>query len=289
MKVFSGKPEKDSGKEGVEEEGVPRVLPESLLDKAGFSGKEQPRGEEKKPVCVDPPPDSNRLPEELAVPGERVNRRVEREDVPPLPRRPGRQGGVSSGAPSFFEDLERRYREEKVSLNAHVVSSSDLVKKMRVFHESRMSGKEFFLHEGDVDAGVYKKLLELKEMEDEWLLRLKEFDAAKALLFEKEVEIEAKIEDFKRLLKGGDLFKLFYKHVSGANAFRLSNGVFLFSLADLRHALLDMPDSVFHFHVSGERNDFASWILHVFGEEELAERVRRALSRDAMLRVLSPF
>ncbi len=194
---------------------------------------------------------------------------------------------VHAPSPSFFEELEKKVLEKKGVSHEHV--SHGLVGLMREFHESRSSGDHFFLHEGDLDDSLYKKMLELKELESEWVVRMREFNAAKELLLEKEREIESKAHALRKLLKHAEKFRLFNKRVSSGNAFKLSSGVVLRSVRDLLHELPSMSDSVFEHHVSGKRNDFADWVLHVFGDRKLAGAVRGASSRDELLRVLKGF
>ena len=47
------------------------------------------------------------------------------------------------------------------------------------------------------------------------------------------------------------------------------------SLDDLSEAINLIDPATFQKHVNAEKNDFASWVQHVFGEEALAEDLRR--------------
>jgi hypothetical protein len=67
--------------------------------------------------------------------------------------------------------------------------------------------------------------------------------------------------------------KRHYKVTEG-EAFGLANGEKLFSLDDLSEAINLIDPETFHHHVNGDKNDFASWVEHVFGETELSERLR---------------
>jgi len=72
--------------------------------------------------------------------------------------------------------------------------------------------------------------------------------------------------------------------------FMAVDGSSIKSLKQLADALLTMSDDVFYYHVTQDRNDFATWVHDVFGEKELAEelgRVRHKLeSQVAVLRHL---
>ena len=46
------------------------------------------------------------------------------------------------------------------------------------------------------------------------------------------------------------------------------------TLDDLSEAINLIDPETFEKHVNGEKNDFASWVEHVFGEAELANQLR---------------
>ncbi len=71
-----------------------------------------------------------------------------------------------------------------------------------------------------------------------------------------------------------------------AHSFILADGQELVTMQDLREALLSMGDATFHHHVTPERNDFSTWILDVFKDRGLAERVRHASNRYVMAQLL---
>lgn len=62
--------------------------------------------------------------------------------------------------------------------------------------------------------------------------------------------------------------------VSEAEAFGLANGEKLYCLDDLSEAINLIDPETFHHHVNDQKNDFAAWVEHVFGETELAQRLR---------------
>jgi hypothetical protein len=69
--------------------------------------------------------------------------------------------------------------------------------------------------------------------------------------------------------------------------FHLHDGRSLGSLEELRAALLVMDDSLFYYHVVPGRNDFANWILGVFGDEVLAARALHATNKYDLARLLA--
>ena len=70
------------------------------------------------------------------------------------------------------------------------------------------------------------------------------------------------------------------------NEFVLHNGRVLKNLHELANALLSMDDGTFAHHLTKEKNDFASWIEHVFKNHLLADQVRGAKDRKEMARII---
>jgi hypothetical protein len=63
----------------------------------------------------------------------------------------------------------------------------------------------------------------------------------------------------------------------------------LTSIAELRSTLPELSDEQFADHVSGQKNDFATWIRDVFHETTLANMMRRCHSRAEMIEILKRF
>lgn len=61
--------------------------------------------------------------------------------------------------------------------------------------------------------------------------------------------------------------------------FRLGNGKIIRSVKELAEALDTMEDYIYHNHVNNERNDFSSWVKHVFNEKMLAKNLKDASSK----------
>ncbi len=188
---------------------------------------------------------------------------------------------------SFFKELQRRFQDEKNELYSSI--STGLLHKMKDYHESIKSGKHFFLGDKDVDDVVYRYLLELRELESEWLIRSKEFESARNLLLEKENEIEKKLARFNNVIRNAEKFRMLSKKTTSDKAFRLENGVMLFSVEDLLYELSRINEDIFRHHVNEERNDFSTWIEHVFLYTELSRHVRDAKSKDEMIRIIKDF
>jgi len=63
--------------------------------------------------------------------------------------------------------------------------------------------------------------------------------------------------------------------VSEGESFKLVTGQELWSLDDLSEAINLIDPDTFMSHVNAEKNDFAAWVDGVFGEQLLAEYLRR--------------
>src|SRR3989344_7252679 len=68
--------------------------------------------------------------------------------------------------------------------------------------------------------------------------------------------------------------------------FVLCNGSIIKNYKELAAMLETVGDDVFYYHVTGEKNDFASWINDVFEEHELAEEIRKSRSRHEMMAMI---
>ena len=54
------------------------------------------------------------------------------------------------------------------------------------------------------------------------------------------------------------------------DAFWIHNGPVVSSLRELAQTIRLISDEMFRYHVNSEKNDFASWIYHTFGNPYLA-------------------
>nr|MCK4930160.1 hypothetical protein [Nanoarchaeota archaeon] len=68
--------------------------------------------------------------------------------------------------------------------------------------------------------------------------------------------------------------------------FHLKDGKSLKNLEEVYHALKYMSDNTFDHHVSSAKNDFARWIAHSLGKEELAGRLLTKATREEMLELI---
>ena len=80
--------------------------------------------------------------------------------------------------------------------------------------------------------------------------------------------------------------KSLLQNVSPEKAFWVHNGPILKSVTELVGALKSMSEDTFRHHVSRDKNDFATWINDVYGEQKLASQVRGAGSKTALQSLL---
>lgn len=63
------------------------------------------------------------------------------------------------------------------------------------------------------------------------------------------------------------------RQIKPSEYFVLANGDKIKSLVDLKMKLEKMDDGLFYSHVNNGKNDFATWVYHAVGDQELASRL----------------
>src|SRR5512138_2833990 len=51
-------------------------------------------------------------------------------------------------------------------------------------------------------------------------------------------------------------------------------------ISELGNGLASMSDEMFHYHANDEKNDFASWVKDVIGDQQLANELYRSHTRS---------
>ncbi len=76
--------------------------------------------------------------------------------------------------------------------------------------------------------------------------------------------------------------KLLYVEVTPDKYFVLCDGRKLKSGKELADVLQTITDDIFKYHVNDTKNDFANWINDVFGEPDVAKKIRTIRNRHEM-------
>ena len=71
-------------------------------------------------------------------------------------------------------------------------------------------------------------------------------------------------------------------NVPAESAFVLFNGPKINNLFELAEALESMKETSFRHHVTGQKNDFSSWIRDIIGDNELAAKIMTTNNRSRM-------
>ena len=82
-------------------------------------------------------------------------------------------------------------------------------------------------------------------------------------------------------------YSKYLKNVSPQNNFVLSNGRVIENLDSLYFVLRDSDDSIFYYHVTNERNDFANWIKYCIFYDALYYKLVNMRQKNDFLDVLS--
>ncbi|MBN2459055.1 hypothetical protein JXB28_02125 [Candidatus Woesearchaeota archaeon] len=61
------------------------------------------------------------------------------------------------------------------------------------------------------------------------------------------------------------------------------------NIEGLKEVMEKIDDIEFNHHVNDQRNDFANWVEHVFGEQELAARLRKTYNKEDMHDAIDEF
>jgi len=68
--------------------------------------------------------------------------------------------------------------------------------------------------------------------------------------------------------------------------FHLKDGRTLTDLEDLYHALKNMREDIFNYHVNSTKNDFANWVAHSLKKQELANKLFRTTSHQKIMELI---
>lgn len=69
-------------------------------------------------------------------------------------------------------------------------------------------------------------------------------------------------------------------------AFWFCNGTIARNIFELKEGILYSPDSVFLYHASPEKDDFAKWILEVLGDNVLAAALKKVKDKQRYVEII---
>ena len=76
------------------------------------------------------------------------------------------------------------------------------------------------------------------------------------------------------------------KHKEAENFFHLKGGGAVKTLGELMEVLKDMPEEEFNHHVNSETNDFARWTGNSLHNQDMANKIGSAKTKEALLMLL---
>ena len=179
----------------------------------------------------------------------------------------------------FFAELlsimEGRGIKEKVL-------KQDLYKKMCDFWYYHPSGEGRLANRERLKQNVHERIRQLKVLEERWVMQRKFMEEDRCILAEKGREIRSKIEQLQLTL--GQL-KL-HEDVPSDKQFHLRDNVSVKNVVELMQAMEVIDDAMYSYHVTSDRNDFATWISLVIEDKLLAKKVCRARTRHELALLL---
>lgn len=77
------------------------------------------------------------------------------------------------------------------------------------------------------------------------------------------------------------------RHVPDEKCFYCHDGKILNNIYDLKSALEKMHDTIYSYHVTAEKNDFARWVREVLGDEKLARDLAKATDKKDAAKIVA--
>lgn len=188
------------------------------------------------------------------------------------------QSGKFFRYPKFFSRIKEKFENDKFSDMDNILESMKKYHEINRKDEKNLEKKEF------IDSIIAKKLYELELLEEGWYLLKREIETKHLLLKDKEDSINVKIEEFKYIMENLKAFE--NKKIPKDKWFVLNDGRKLRTIDELKESLKVMENNIFSHHVNQDKNDFYSWILHVFNDAKLAEKIMSAKTKDELVNVL---
>ncbi|MFH1591663.1 MAG: hypothetical protein ABIC95_07105 [archaeon] len=212
--------------------------------------------------------------------------------------------GQVEGTDDFLHDLEEAVEEEECDqgflttiykrLAKNEQMTMDILDGIKGYWENRL--KDFDDVSPDISGiqrRIIKKLEDLDVLEQEWAESKKELRKLSKEMEIVESEIHYRALELKDLMHREETLERqrneregkpdsVVRSAPGGRAFRLHDGRLVRTILELVDALRKMDREEFDTYCHDGGNHFATWIEHVFGHSELAERAKTTRSPEEL-------
>ena len=136
--------------------------------------------------------------------------------------------------------------------------------------------------EKKLESDLIGKLEELKSLEQKWQIQRLALEEDLKFIHERERDIQSKIKELRMVSNELNLFR----NVKPEEYFHLHNGVVLKNLHDLIDVLEIIDEETFTYHTKNGKNDFAQWVLNIFKDKNLADKINSAAGKMEIIEAL---
>lgn len=164
-----------------------------------------------------------------------------------------------------------------------VIDKSQIMQNMKNFQQNIMEKEKVLKEKQKLDSELAEKIMMLELLEEGWYMLRKEIESKQILLLQKEKLIDMQVTELKSLMEKE---KKIDKTIPPDKWFVLKDGKKIASINELKETLKTAEDHVFYHHVNSLKNDFSSWIRHVFNDAVLADRIISAKTKEELIQVL---
>lgn len=183
---------------------------------------------------------------------------------------------------TFFSKLKEKLENqggEKIRIDP-----KQIIQNMKEYQNNIMEKEKALKEKQSLDARLADKIMTLELLEDGWYMLRKEIETKQILLLEKEKLIDSQVFELKQLMEKEK--RIDKRMIPQDKWFILRDGRRISSLEDLKETLKNVENHIFYHHVNETRNDFSSWVRHVFENTNLADRIIYAKTREELIDIL---
>jgi hypothetical protein len=184
----------------------------------------------------------------------------------------------------FFSKLKEYI--EKRGNEPIIIDKEQLIENMKNHQHNIMQKEEVLREKQKLDAVLADKITALELLEEGWYMLRKEIETKQQLLLHKEKMIDKVIMDLKLFMEQERIAEKAIKEIPPSKWFILKGGKKISSINELKETLKTIEDYVFYHHVNELKNDFSSWIRHVFEDAALADKMSLAKTKEELIRIL---